>query len=113
MSDLKHKYEEQIMGIVDILENLQKVDKVIKKMNKQYLEDKRPHDIFIQQYLHRKKKFEQELYVLLIQLDAPSDIFNIHFNAMIEDIVEKERDISILKESIQFYLQKIEILFAY
>lgn len=113
MNELKYKYEEQIIDIVDILENIQRVDNVINKMKKQYFEDKRPQDIFIQQYFDRKKKFEQELYVLLIQLDAPSDIFNIQFNVMIEDVAEEESNIPALKESIQSYLQKIEMLFAY
>ncbi len=113
MNDLKYKYEEQIIDIVDVLENIQKVDNVINKMKKQYQEDNRAHDIFIQQYLDRKRKFEQELYVLLIQLDAPSDIFNIQFNVIIKEAAEEESNIPALKESIQTYLQKVEMLFAY
>lgn len=113
MNDLKYKYDEPIIDIVDILENLQKVDDLINKMKKQYREDNRTYDVFIQQYFDRKKKFEQELYVLLIQLNVPSDIFNIQFNASIEDMAEEGSNIPALKKSMQTYLQKVDMLFVH
>lgn len=110
MNEFKEKYEQEIVGIIDVFEFIQRVDKIIERKLKQYAESNRKIDSFIQQYVDLKREKERELYMSLLQLKAESELFDIRFKSVADAIAADENINQNWLKELKPYLQKIKTL---
>jgi hypothetical protein len=110
MNEFKEKYEQDIVGVIDVFEFIQKVDKTLRRKIKQYAEDKRKIDSFVTQYVELKLEKERELYILLLQLNAHSEIFDIQFQSVANAIASDESIQQNWLEELKPYRERLRVL---
>lgn len=110
MNEFKEKYEQDIVSVIDIFEFIQKVDKMLQRKIKQYAEDNRKIDSFVTQYAELKLEKERELYILLLQLNAHSELFELQFKSVADAISEDEGIEQNWLEELKPYREKLRFL---
>lgn len=110
MNNFEEKYEQQIITAIDVLEYILSTQQHILKKRKHYAEHQIKEDISIKQYIDLKKEKEQELYILLLQLNAQSELFEIRFKSVANAIASEEAIPQNWWADLQPYLKKLKIL---
>ena len=107
-------YEERMGDLIGVLHNLHQLNVHVDYLEKSYQKQDKAIDLGITQYYGRRRKFEQQLYILLLQLNAPSSYFSTEFSKIVEPKTVEETSIDLvsIRQTAQPYLKKIALLFA-
>jgi hypothetical protein len=110
MSRFNDEYEQLIVDVIDILEYNLSIKSSINKMRVHYAKHDLKEDSNIKQYVEMLTEKERELYILLIQLKAYSEIFKIRFQSVANAIAKEENISQNWLEDLAPYIKKVEIL---
>ena len=113
MNNFNDKYEQLIVGVIDVLEHIQSIKKLIHNMRVHYAAHNMKEDSNIKQYFEMQQEKERELYILLLQLNAQSELFDIQFQNVANAIAADEGIEQDWLEELNPYLQRVKVLFNY
>lgn len=112
MNDFKDRNNEGIIGVIDILEYILSIKQSIRNMKAHYVKHDMKEDSNIKQYFEMLIEKERELYVLLLSQKELSEIFEIKFKSIANEIAKEENIEQNWLEELQPYLKKIKALFS-
>jgi hypothetical protein len=110
MNNFNEEYEQSIVEVIDVFEFLSSVKESIAKMRAHYAEHKMKEDSNIKQYVKMQIEKERELYILLLQLNAHSEIFDIQFQSVADAIAADESIQQNWLEELKPYRERLRVL---
>jgi len=110
MNNFNDKYEQLIVGVIDVLEYTLSIKSSINELRAHYAKHNMKEDSNIKQYVEMQIEKERELYILLLQLNAQSEIFDIQFQNVANAIAADENINQNWLEDLKPYIQRIKLL---
>lgn len=107
MNGFEEEQEEKIEALINILEEVQMFNELIATKEAHYAITNRKSDTLVEQYTEGKKRQEKGLYILLIQLNAPSAAFEMQFKTVVDKIADNQQEAESWFRDIQPYLDKV------